>query len=78
MIEDRDLSQDPDMIQDRDMMDMIIDPNSTDSSLLEGKESQTGIIVCKPNEDLHILCDVLGVNVRISTTIRRPWTKLRN
>ena len=54
------------MIQGRDMMDMIVDPDMIDSYLLEGKESQTGVINHKHNQDLHTLLDALDANVLLA------------
>ena len=47
--QDPDMTLDPDKTLDRDIMDMTIDQDLTDLNLLEGKESQTGMIDCEPN-----------------------------
>ena len=66
------------MIQDRDITDMIVDPEMTDSILLEGEESQTGVINCKHNQELNILLNAMDISVKVTTIIRRHWRISRN
>ena len=66
------------MIRDQDIMDLIIDPDTIDSNLLEGKQSQTGMIDRKHNQDLHILLDALDANVKVVIRTIRPRVKSRN
>ena len=59
------------------MKDIIIDPDTIDFKLLEGKESQTVVIDHKYNQDPPILLDALGANAKVLLRTKRLYMKSR-
>ena len=70
--------KDQDMIQDRDMMDMIKDHNMIGSNLLEEVKNQANVIDHEHNLNPHTLLNVLDASVIAVTRTRRHWTRSRS